>query len=66
MTIKVNPSSNLKYDVIQEGDEQILILKIQLTNVDSRPSASGKTKIYATTSGAYNIEGFKLNLNLYK
>ena len=60
MTTKIDPRENVHVQ-IQNG---VMTITIQLENVDVRPSASGKTKIVASTGGFQNYGKFAVGLNV--
>ena len=58
----MDPYSNVKA-VIKDGK---LHIEIDLESVTPKPSSSGKSMVFATTGGAQQVEGYALNLTLYK
>jgi len=62
MTAKVQPESNVQ--IRQEGTK--LVIEVELVDVATHPSQSGKTQIVATTSGAVRHGEVQINLNVYR
>ena len=52
-------------NVQAELENGTLTIRVDITK-DLGPSKSGKTTIVATTEGALDIQGIKVNLNVYK
>jgi hypothetical protein len=62
---KVSPDENVKMTI--QGSK--LIIEVELDNVDTTESKSGKSMIIATTSGNRPVRGrpeIKIGLNIYK
>ena len=61
----VDARQNVKMEV---GSDGVLTIRVQLKDVQTYPSVSGKTRIIATTGGNVPVAGFpdvKVGLNIY-
>lgn len=58
-----------RYDNVvmtEEGNQLVIRVNTDETEVDVQPSRSGKTLVVATTGGAAKINGLFVNLTVYK
>ena len=58
-----------RYDNVStqlHDDTLTITINLDESQVDAQPSKSGKTVVLATTGGAINVVGYKLNLTLYR
>ena len=64
MATKIDRYDNVK--VSKDGSKLIIEIETDKEKVDAQPSGSGKSVVLATTGGARQVDGLRLNLTLYR
>lgn len=62
--MKISRYENVQVE--RTGTKLVITIETDEEKVDAQPSGSGKSVVLATTGGARQINGLRLNLTLYR